>query len=96
MSSRRSLALLLSLFALLPAACGGGDDANPTVQETNPDPTNAGESAEDSSGGSTTAEGTREVIMKDFKFEPAELTVKDCGAPFSARRSDTGRPAPSN
>ena len=76
MPARRSLALLFSAFALLPAACGGNDEPDPTVQDVNPDPTMAGESAEDSSGGGSTAEGTREVIMENFKFEPNELTVK--------------------
>ena len=87
---RRTLALLLSALFFVPAACGGGDDANPTVQETNPDPTVAGESAEDSSGGGSTAEGTREVVMKNFQFEPAELTVK-VGQSVTWRNEDTAK-----
>ena len=70
---RRTFALLLSALTL--AACGGGD-SEPTVQDVNPDPTNAGEAAEDTGSGGSTAEGTREVVMKGFQFEPAELTVK--------------------
>jgi plastocyanin len=73
MPAPRRLALLLLSFALLPAACGGGEDS---VDQPNADPTMGGESAEDSSGGGSTAEGTREVVMKNFKFEPNELTVK--------------------
>ncbi len=49
-----------------------------------------GESAEDSSGGGSTAEGTREVVMKDFKFEPAELTVK-VGQSVSWRNEDDAK-----
>jgi plastocyanin len=75
MPVRRSVALLLSAIAFVPAACGG-DDEEPTVQDTQPNPTAAGESAEDAAGGGSSAEGTVEVVMKGFAFEPKEVTVK--------------------
>ena len=76
MPARRSLTLFLSAIALVPAACGGDGDTESNRPEANPDPTMGGEAAEDSSGGGTTAEGTREVVMQSFAFEPSELTVK--------------------
>ncbi len=85
MPAPRSLAVLLSSFAL--AACGGGEDS---VDQPNADPTMGGESAEDSSGGGSTAEGTREVRMANFKFEPAELTVK-VGQSVTWRNQDTAK-----
>ncbi len=74
-------------LALLLAACGGGDD---TAGQPNADPTMGGEAAEDSSGGGSTAEGTREVVMKNFKFEPNELTVK-VGQSVTWRNEDTAK-----
>jgi plastocyanin len=82
--------LLLSAFALLPAACGGDDDSKPTVQEASPDPTMAGEAAEDSGGGGSTAEGTVEIVMKGFQFEPKEATVK-VGQSVTWRNEDSAK-----
>ena len=87
MPARRSLTLLLSAFALLPAACGGGEAS---VDQPNADPTMGGEAAEDSSGGGSTAEGTREVVMKGFQFIPSELTVK-VGQSVTWRNEDTAK-----
>ena len=90
MSARRSLALFLSAIALVPAACGGDDDTEPNRPEANPDPTMGGEATEDASGGGSTAEGTREVVMRDFKFEPSELTVK-VGQSVTWRNEDSDK-----
>jgi plastocyanin len=76
MPARRPLALFLSAIALLPAACGGDGDTKANRPEANPDPTMGGEAAEDSSGGGSTAEGTIEIVMKGFQFDPKEATVK--------------------
>ena len=76
MPVRRCLALFLSAIALVPAACGGDDDSETNRPEANPDPTTAGEAAEDASGGGSTAEGTVEIVMKGFQFDPNEATVK--------------------
>lgn len=76
MPLRRSLTLLLALLAFLPAACGGNDEPDPTVQEAQPNPTTAGEAAEDSGSGGAAAQGTVEIVIKDFKFEPETAKVK--------------------
>src|SRR5687767_2049219 len=78
MTVRRMLPLLLALLALSPAACGGNDEPDPTVQEAAPEPTTAGESAEEtgSGGGAASAEGNVEIVMKDFQFDPKEATAK--------------------
>lgn len=85
MPARRPLILLLSAFALLPAACGGGED---TVDEPNADPTTGGESAEDTGSGGAAAEGTVEIVMKGFQFDPSEVTVK-VGQEISWRNEDS-------
>lgn len=76
MPARRTLALFLSAIALVPAACGGDDDAETNRPEANPDPTMGGESAEDAAGGGSTGEGSVEIVMKGFQFDPKEATVK--------------------
>ena len=88
MSARRSLTVLLSALALLPAACGGNDEPDPTVQEATPDPTTAGESAEDTGSGGAAAEGTVEIVMKGFQFDPAVAQLK-VGQEITWRNEDT-------
>ncbi len=91
MPSRISLAALLAAFALLPAACGGDDDP-PTVK--NPGQPVAedesGQSAEDTASGGAPAQGTVEIIMKDFQFEPSTAKVK-VGQEVSWRNEDTAK-----
>jgi plastocyanin len=84
------LTLSLATLAFLPAACGGNDEPDPTVQDANPDPTTAGESAEDTGSGGATAQGTVEIVMKDFKFEPATAKVK-VGQEISWRNEDDAK-----
>jgi plastocyanin len=86
MSARRSLTLFLSAVALLPAACGG-DEANTVDNPGQPSPENAGEPAEDTGSGGATAQGTVEIVMKDFKFEPSTAKVK-VGQEISWRNED--------
>lgn len=81
--------MLLSALALGLAACGG-DDEEPTAQDTSPDPTVAGEPAEDSSGGGATAEGTVEIVMKGFQFDPREARVK-VGQSVTWRNEDSAK-----
>ena len=85
---RRTAAIMFSALALLPAACGG-DDEEPTTQ-AQPDPTQAGESAEDTAGGGSTAEGSVEIVMKGFQFEPKEATVK-VGQTVTWRNEDSDK-----
>lgn len=84
---RRTLALLISALTL--AACGG-DDGNTTVQDPNPDPTVGGEAAEDTGSGGATAQGTVEIVMKDFAFEPSTAQVK-VGQEVSWRNEDSAK-----
>lgn len=84
---RRTALILLSAFALLPAACGGDDEETPTTAAT-PEVTATAE--EDSGGGATSAEGTVEIVMKDFAFEPADATVK-VGQEVTWRNEDTAK-----
>ena len=90
MPARRTLALFLSAIAFLPAACGGDDDNEANRPEANPDPTMGGEAAEDSSGGGATAEGTVEIVMKGFQFDPKEATVK-VGQSVTWRNEDSAK-----
>jgi plastocyanin len=76
MRPRRTFALAFSALALVAAGCGGDDDKSATVQDAQPNPTTGGESAEDAGGGGASAEGTVEIVMKGFAFEPKEATVK--------------------
>lgn len=83
MPARRSLALFLSLFALLPAACGGGED---TVDNPGDDDS-AGQAEEDAGSSGTSAQGTVEIVIKDFKFDPDTAQVK-VGQVVSWRNED--------
>lgn len=88
MRARRTAVLLLCALALAPAACG--DEDEPTVQDAQPNPTQAGEAAEDAAGGGTTAEGTVEIVMKGFAFDPEEATVK-VGQTVTWRNEDSAK-----
>ena len=72
MRNRRNLAVAICALALIPAGCGGDDD-EPTTQDPQANPTSA---AEDPGAGGAPAEGTIEIVMKGFQFEPKEATVK--------------------
>ena len=86
MPARRSLALFLSLFAFLPAACGGGED---TVDNPGDD-NSAGQAEEDGSSRGAPAQGTREIVMKDFKFDPDSAPIK-VGQVVSWRNEDDAK-----
>ena len=89
MPARRSLVLFLSLFALLPAACVGGDDT--TVENPGqPNPQSGGEAAEDTGAGGATAQGTVEIVIKDFEFNPPTAQVK-VGQEVSWRNEDSAK-----
>ena len=87
---RRPLALTLSAFALLAAGCGSNDEPDPTAQDAQPEPTMGGESAEDTGAGAASAEGTIEIVIKGFKYDPEEATAK-VGQTVTWRNEDTAK-----
>ena len=85
MLPRHSLALALSALAFLPAACGGGEDSVDNPGQT---PQNGGEAAEDTGSGGAAAQGTVEIVIKDFKYDP-EVAKVQVGQEISWRNEDT-------
>lgn len=74
----RVLLVLLAALSLAAAGCGGGDDSSTTQAETATSTTDTTEAATDTTATDTTdgAASTTTVSMKEYSFDPSDLTVK--------------------
>jgi plastocyanin len=71
----KTIALLLTVFALFLIGCGGGSDSSSSSESTAPSAATGGGAPSSESDGGGSGGGAKAVTIADYMYKPASLTV---------------------